>query len=244
VKRYTSKLLGVCEFKATLTRESDPRIKRTRQNEQLFELLYRLPRELRNRVYTFCVQGLYDDEVIIRRSATAECATTLLVREYIGQHSYRWTEEPVESIISASAIGHERVTKEMLEAYYWTRTFKVSHRELSLLGSFLDTDKFGLGIIPASYARRLHIQIHGDAFAQVRWSEENRDEHETNLRMLEALGSILTPRTEVMIEFDVHQEQFTDGDGLHNCAKTEAMLAKFVHAVERLREGKLRITVS
>jgi hypothetical protein len=132
----------------------------------------------------------------------------------------------------------------MLEAYYWTRTFKVSHRELSLLSSFLDSDKFGLGMIPALYARRLHIQIQGDAFTPGRWSDAKRTEHETNLRRLEALGSILTARTEVSIEFDLHQDQSNDGEGLHDCVESEDMLAKFQNAVERLKGGKLRITAS
>jgi hypothetical protein len=243
-KNHNRELFSVCKLKMKLTLKSDSRLQETEQSGELFELLYRLPRELRNRVYTFCVQGQYDDEVIIRRSTTVQGATTLLVREFTGRHSYRWIEEPIDSIVKPLAIKHEHVIREMLEAYYWTRTFKVSHRELSLIGPFLDSDKLGLGMIPASYARRLHIQIQGDAFTPGRWSDAKRTEHETSLRMLEALGSILTARTEVMIEFDLYQEQSNNEEGLHGCVRSEDMLAKFQNAVERLKGGKLRVTVS
>ena len=46
------------------------------------------------------------------------------------------------------------MARELLECYYWTRTFKFAHHELCLLKPFLETDGFGLGMIPAHYARR------------------------------------------------------------------------------------------
>jgi hypothetical protein len=206
----------------------------------LFELFYRLPRELRNHVYTFCVQGPYDDEVIIRRSATLGGSTALLVREYTGRHSYRWIEDPIDAIINASAIQHDYIAREMLEAYYWSRTFKVSHRELPRLGSFLETDKFGLGMIPAAYVRRLQIQLHGDVFVQTRWSEPKWVEYEKTVRIIERLSGVLTKRTEVTIEFDLHRGR---QDSLGDTVKTEEM-QHLVHAVERLREAEMRITMS
>jgi hypothetical protein len=227
-----------------LTRQSDSRRKRTKKSEELFELLYQLPRELRNRVYTFCVQGLYDDEVIVRRSATVHGATALLVRECTGRHSYRWIEDPIDSIINALDVEHDYIAREMIEAYYWTRIFKVSSRELSLIGPFLETDKFGLGMTPACYARRLQIQIHADDCAQARRSKAGRAEYETNLQIIGALGAVLSTRTEVIIDVGLLGDERNDGDNLQNLVEAGKILDQFMQAVELLRDSGVRIAIS
>ncbi|KAF2826655.1 hypothetical protein CC86DRAFT_259539, partial [Ophiobolus disseminans] len=157
-------------------------------------ILCQLPRELRNRIHTFCVQGSYDNNVIVRRASRSESVFALLTRQCLCHHSYRWVEDPTQLIISAQVLGQE-LGREMVEAYYWTRTFKFTHRELSLLAPFLSTDRFGLGMIPACYARRIQIQFQ-PGIAVV--SEEKQ-----YLQALEILGAMLTARTEVIIDIEL-----------------------------------------
>ena len=195
------------------------------------EILYHLPRELRNRIYTFCVQGSYDNEVIVRRAADSKGALALLTRQCSGQHSYRWVEDPTPSIVSAQHLGR-KVAQEMLEAYYWTRTFKFTHRDLSIVTLFLATDQFGFGMTPHCYARRLHIQFQPGVLAL---PEEKRC-----LQGIEHLGAMLTTRTEVAIDIEVPERQ-DDFDHLQTYEPAEEWSLRVAQAVYGLREQGLRV---
>jgi hypothetical protein len=112
--------------------------------------------------------------------------------------------------MSTKGLGDD-VAREMLECYYWTRTFKFSHHELCLLGPFLKTDGFGLGMIPAHYARRLQVQIQPLDFAFL-LPDTRLFEEERCCKAIEALGAIQTPRTEVVLEVDLAQGSLDDAD--------------------------------
>lgn len=116
-------------------------------------IYFRLPRELRNHIYAYCLEPFSDYDVIVRRSHGQQAAFTYLTRQRYGKHAYRWLEDPVHSLVSARNVRRE-VAKELLETYYWTRCFRFSHRELPTIASFLATDHCGLAVIPAASTLR------------------------------------------------------------------------------------------
>jgi hypothetical protein len=207
------------------------------------DLFLRLPRELRNHVYTFCVRGLYDDEVIVRRSTDAISSTSLLIREHAGQYSYRWIEDPIRAILNVPVLGVD-VAREMLEAYYWTRTFKISHRELPLLGSFLKTDRHGLNMIPSIYIRRLQVQLQVGNYVRTHLLEDKGSKEEGALRAIEALGRDLTTRTEIAIDVILDGDLSDHYDGSRIACRHAEHILEILRIVGGLRERGFRIIIS
>ena len=193
-----------------------------------------LPRELRNRVYTFCVQGPYDNEVIIRRAAAVKYSFAHLVREPVGPHSYQWVEDPVASYLENERIGLH-VAREMLESYYWTRTFKFSHHNLDLLGTFLDTDRFGLGVTPTQYARRVQLQIQPFTCEarQQKW-----------LRAAEALSTLRSARLEIEVQIDLAHGAIDDSGFENVTDNVVRFLLEAVQTVNELKEKGLRVKIT
>lgn len=201
-----------------------------------------LPRELRNRIYAFCLQGAYDNEVIVRRAALGKTFRfTHLIREPCGQYSYQWIEDPISACLSKHSYD-SGFAREMLECYYWTRTFKFAHHELCLLGPFLRTDDFGLGMIPAVYARRLQIEVQPLLFAFL--LPENRAlEEQRCCSALESLHSIQTSRTEIAIEVDLTQGTLSDADYEQFSDAASKFLSKIKSVVDGLKGRGLRVTL-
>lgn len=201
-----------------------------------------LPRELRNRIYTFCLQGVYDNEVIVRRAALGQTYRfTHLIREPCGQYSYQWIEDPITAYLGKKKYD-STFAREMLECYYWTRTFKFAHHELCLLGPFLRTDDFGLGMIPALYARRLQIEIQPLLFAFL--LPDNRAlEEQRCCSAIESLHSIQTPRTEIAIEVDLTQGTLSDADYEQFSDASAKLTAQIKSIVDGLKERGLRVTL-
>jgi hypothetical protein len=162
-----------------------------------------------------------------------------LVRQSCGQHSYQWIEDPSIVHLNAESLGDD-VAREMLECYYWTRTFKFAHHELCLLRSFIETDAFGLGMVPAHYARRLQVQIQPLVFAFLlpdkRLFEETRC-----CRALEALAAIKTARTEVVVEVDLAQGSLVDIDYERFSESAAQFVLKVKLVIESLKERGLRV---
>lgn len=206
-------------------------------------LFARLPRELRNRIYAFCLQGAYDNEVIVRRAALGQPHRFAhLIRESCGQFSYQWVEDPVTACLGTRSLGYD-VGREMLECYYWTRTFKFSHPELCLLGPFLQTDGFGFGMIPAHYARRLQIQIQ-PLYLTFLLPEERALEEQQCCRAIETLSAIQTTRTEVAIEIDLSQGSLNDADYERFSDVAATFTAKVKKEVDNLKGAGLHITLA
>jgi hypothetical protein len=203
-------------------------------------LLFYLPRELRNRVYMFCVRGPYDDEVIVRRPTSAEEANVLLVRQPTSQCSYRWMEDPIHLILNIATLK-DQVAKELLEAYYWTRTFKCSHRDLPFLGLFLNTDRYGFGMVPSSYIRRLQLQIEVDYGTHLKLPLAKEVVGKSNLHAIKGLAEVLTTRTEVCIDVIVPSDVQDDYD----CPEIlEESVLEIEKVVAGLRQGGFRISVT
>lgn len=214
-----------------------------RVEEIASDIYTRLPREIRNRVYAYCVEGSYDNEVIVRRTAIGNNRRfTHLVRQPCGQHSYQWVEDHTAKYLSAEGLGGD-VARELLECYYWTRTFKFAHHELCLLKPFLETDGFGLGMIPAHYARRLHIQIQPLTFAFL-LPDKRLFEEQMCRKTIETLAIIKTARTEVVVEVDLAQGSLSDGDYERFSKESAQFMLKIESVVEILRESGLRIRLA
>ncbi|KAF1938997.1 hypothetical protein EJ02DRAFT_353223, partial [Clathrospora elynae] len=213
----------------------------SKTNALAFGIYTRLPRELRNRIYTFCVQGSYDNEVIVRRTTTAQRTTfSHLIREYCGLHAYQWIEDPVASYIDVKHVGFD-VAREMLESYYWTRTLKFSHQELYLLGPFLGTDSFGLGAVPANYARRMQVLIQPFSYA-VLLPEERLLEEDNCCR---AIGELALAHTamEVCLQIDLAQGSLDDADYESFLDGASHFMLQIVGVVESLKANGLRIRI-
>jgi hypothetical protein len=198
----------------------------------------RLPRELRNRIYTFCTQGSYDNEVIIRRSPNHTHPFALFVRECTGRHSYQWIEDPMAAFLCSRDLGKD-IAREILESYYWTRTFKFAQRDLALFETFLSYDQMGLGITPAKYARRLHLQIQPFPCAMLGVPETGMFEAERCCRAIEALAIVQTVGTEVVVEIELAQGSMNDV--ILEQMREDGGLPQVLRAVNRVREIGLRI---
>lgn len=162
----------------------------------------RLPWELRNHVHTFCVQGAYDNEVVVRQSTGSKLA--LLVRQPTDEHSYQWVEDPILQLLNPRRIGRSGAS-EVLDAYYRTRTFTFAHRELGGLRAFLENDSFGLGVRPADNVRRMHLEIQPLLYAQVQSSISKEENITGCCRALEALATIQGSRTTVVVHINLAQ---------------------------------------
>jgi hypothetical protein len=198
----------------------------------------RLPRELRNRIYAFCAQGSYDNEVIIRRSPRRTHPFAFFVRECNGHHSYQWVEDPMVAFLSSRELGKD-IAREMLESYYWTRTFKFAYRDLALLETFLLYDQMGVGITPASYARHLHLQIQPFPCAMLGVPETGMFEEEKCCRAIEALTVVQTVGTKVVIEIELAQGSMNDI--VLERMREDGALPQVLRTVNRVREMGLRI---
>lgn len=216
-----------------LTRGSE-----SRADDLAREIYYRLPRELRNHIYAYSVQGSYNNEVIVRRATKPQQAFTLLTRECSGPFSYHWVEDPIRETISTHRLGRE-VAQEMLEAYYWTRTFKFTHRELPLISTFLETDQYGISMIPAHYARRLQIQIQPSTFLRHQSREARRAEEDRCLRAIESLDIKLTSRIEIAINI----EPAEDLEQPFMPIERDELTPKLVHVVQCLKATGMRIDI-
>jgi hypothetical protein len=200
----------------------------------------RLPRELRNRIYAFCIEGCYDNEVIVRRTASGKTHRFAhLIRQSCGQYSYQWIEDPTTAYLDAQVLGDE-VAREMLECYYWTRTFKFAHHELCLLRPFIETDAFGLAMTPAHYARRLQVQIQPLVFAFL-LPDKRLFEERTYCKAIEALAAIQTDRTEVLIEVDLAQGSLVDADYERFSDDAAHFMLRIRRVVESLEARGLRV---
>ncbi|KAL5116627.1 hypothetical protein ACEQ8H_005505 [Pleosporales sp. CAS-2024a] len=227
----------------SVTEKHEARLPSRRQHDDstMRLLLCQLPRELRNHIYTFCVRGPYDNEVFIRRPTVVSDMYALLVRQPTGHGSYRWAEDAVHALCDVSKLGYQGA-RELLEAYYWSRTFKCSHRELSVVGPFLQTDRYGLGLTPGCFMRRLQLQIQADMCSQNDISEA-RSAVEEAVGAIKGLGNVLTLRTEVSIDVSL-PELVGDREYALKSSRIHDLSREVEKAVESLRAKGLRVALT
>ncbi|KAH7067908.1 hypothetical protein FB567DRAFT_508901 [Paraphoma chrysanthemicola] len=202
-----------------------------------------LPRELRNRIYTFCVEGTHDEDVIVRHSAHNKHGLIFLTRQRLAEHSYRWIEDPVIALISSHRLG-EDVAREMLESYYWNRNFKLAHKEILQLEAFLKSDLLALGVVPAHYIRRLQIQIQPFRLITARIRATDRREEENYLSAIQVCSKLLTACTVVLIEVDLAEGSSDCLESYQPIDEIEHIVAKYESLAKVLKKKELRVELS
>lgn len=197
----------------------------------MLELYLDLPWELRHHIHTFCVEGPYDNDVIVRRGCGNKFK--LLVRHSTGPYSCDWIEDPIIAHLNPKQYGIN-VSREMLEAYYRIRIFKFSHDELECIQSILELDCLGIGIRPAEHIRHLDLQIQPFRFARI---DEHRLRNKEETRCLQAIQSLAvlrSPRTKVSIHIDM-AEGYADEEDREELFSDAAMfvfqLAELVNSL-------------
>lgn len=197
-----------------------------------------LPWELRHRINTFCVQGYYDSEVIVRRGIKRQ--PTLLVRQPVDTHSYRWVEDPILLQFSPAKIGLV-ASREMLETYYRTRTFKFVHEELGCVAPFIEKHGSDPSSCPTLHLRRLHLQIQPLKYAQIREPEAMRNEQDIYCQALESLVALRNPRIDIELHVNL-AEGNVDEEELGELLNSAAMLLfRIIGIVEILRTRGLKV---
>lgn len=200
-----------------------------------------LPWELRHRIHTFCVQGSYDNEVVVRRGFGSR--PSLLVRQSTGSHSYRWTKDSISEQVAPNRIG-VTAAQELLETYYRTRTFKFIHDDLGALRPFLEADTFGLAMRPAEHVRRLHLQIQPFQYARLRETNAKIQKEQTCHQALESLLNLHSPRTAIEIHADLAQG-FCDNEEYDELLGDAAgFIFRITSLIDRLKKMGLNIEVS
>jgi hypothetical protein len=197
-----------------------------------------LPWELRHYIHTFCVQGSYDNEVVVRHSM--EGGPSLLVRQSTGPHSYLWVNDPILQWLEPHRIG-VTAARELLETYYRIRTFKFIHDELGTLRPFLETGTSNLAMRPADHVRRLHLQIQPFRYAQLRDPNAKHQEEGTCRKALESLLDLHSPRTAIEIHADLAQG-FCDDEEYNKLLEDAAGFTfRTIGLVDRLKKSGLNV---
>ena len=199
-----------------------------------------LPWELRHHIHTFCVQGSYDNEVVVRHTTGSKPA--LLVRRPIGTHSYQWIEDPILQKLGPERIGMD-AAKEILDTYYSTRTFKFVHEELGLVQPFLEHDVFGLAIRPANHLRRLHLQIQPFKYAQLRELKLKEEEEMKWRRALESLTVLQVSKTTIDIHVDLTQGFADDEECEELLDEAAAFVFRTIELSDTLRMSGLNLAL-
>lgn len=179
------------------------------EEHSVLSLYWILPWEIRQRIRTFFVEGTYDNEVIVRRKGKSNL--TFLVRHSTGPLSYDWIEDPTLIQLSPDRIGVD-ASKEILQEYYKTRIFKLSHDELECIPALLETACFGLTICPAEHVRRLHLQF--QPFGYARFLDPTLLARE-NMRFRKALRSLAildSSKTIIEVHLYVLQDVVNSGE--------------------------------
>ncbi|KAH7071138.1 hypothetical protein BKA63DRAFT_492991 [Paraphoma chrysanthemicola] len=208
-----------------------------------FTLYSCLPRELRNRIYTFCVEGSNDEDVIVRHSAHNKNGLIFLTRHRLAEHSYLWREDPIIALISSHRLGDD-VAREMLESYYWNRNFKLAHKEILQLEAFLKSDWSALGVVPAHYIRRLQIQIQPFRLIPVQIRATDRREEENYMTAIQVCSKLLTTCTVVLIEVDLAEGSNDHYESYRPIDEIEHIVAKYETLAEAMKKKGLRVELS
>jgi hypothetical protein len=199
-----------------------------------------LPWELRHHIHTFCVQGSYDNEVIVRRGT--EESPGLLVRQSTGLHSYQWVKDPILQQSILDRIGTV-ASRELLETYYKTRTFKFIHAELSILQAFLEADSFGLDMRPGDHVQRLHLQLQPFRYAQLREPNAMDAEEQNCHKALKLLLNLHAPHATIEIHADLTQGYCDDSEYNELLGDAAGFIFRVIGFVDRLKNNGLNVEV-
>lgn len=206
-----------------------------------FELFSSLPREIRNHIFAFCVQGPVDNEVVVRYADSSRTRLALLLRERAEIQGFRWVEDPFTLSLDEWQ-GDPEGQKDLLEAYYWNRSFKFDERQIACLAKFLATDLFGLEMRPLDYVRSLQLHVRPFLFAKL----DHLVAEQQQLQYIKALKALATMRTRPRVSIVVDLALgLIDQVMYHQCVDAiDRFLLEILKVVVELKKQGLRIELS
>ena len=151
----------------------------------------------------------------------------------------------------AAALQHystldEAVSRELLEAYYWTRTFRFSHMDLALVHTFLHTDTHGWAVLPALCARRVQLQIQPFASVCVHTSGPKAISFDARscTRATEAFAAIPSRRILVDVLVDVAQGSMQEAEYERCADEVSLFLLEVMRLVQSEKERGVRVKLA
>ncbi|KAJ4984865.1 hypothetical protein SVAN01_09649 [Stagonosporopsis vannaccii] len=220
---------------------NDRRVSKSKKKHSVTRTHLDLPWELRNRIHTFCVQGSYDNEVVVRRGSNAQ--PMLLVRQPVDAHSYRWSEDPVFLQFSSENVGL-LASREILETYYRTRVFKFVHEELGCVAPFIEKCSSDLSSRPTTHLRQLHLQIHPLKYTQLHEPESMRSEQEVYCQALKSLVALRHPRTVIGVYLNLAEGITEEQDVKKSFDSAAKVISHVIGLIELLRTKGLNIRLT
>lgn len=202
-----------------------------------------LPREIRNRIYAFCVQGPLDNEVIVRSVTPSRRRIALLLREKDDFQTYRWTEDPFASLLDVQSLGADCAC-ELLEAYYWNRVFKFDSRQITCLGTFLESDLFGLRMRPAEYIRSLQLQIRPLLYATMECTTARQREQNKCCEALKMLAMMRNMRPSISLVIDLAAGSMDEARYRQCIDDSDHFLLALLNTLLELKAQSLRIDLT
>jgi hypothetical protein len=106
------------------------------------------------------------------------------------------------------------------------------------------TDDFGLNMVPADYARSIHLSVRCSDYTQIQLPKRRESELNNCLAAIEALERIRTPRTQVVIDMNLNEG---NEDGMicpQVCEDTKGLLLKVEEVVDTLTQRGLRASIT
>ncbi|OAG07798.1 uncharacterized protein CC84DRAFT_1243536 [Paraphaeosphaeria sporulosa] len=198
-----------------------------------------LPQELRDHINKFFVEGSYDNEVIVRQANGNKMA--YYVRQPLNADSYLWMEDPFFAQLRADCFGR-RNTRDLLIAYYRSRTFKFAHRELGLVRAFLDTDELGLRARPLDHIRRLHLEVEPFLICSSRDEKTSDIDVEICRATLEGIAAAQAPHITTVIHLNLAQD-ILDGHVEQSLSSAASVVLEIAAIVTALIEQGVKIEV-
>jgi hypothetical protein len=210
------------------------------EGHSLLNMYWILPWEIRQRIRTFFVEGAYDNEVMVRRKGKGNF--TFLVRDSTGPLSYNWIEDPTLIQLSPDRVGVD-ASKEILQEYYKTRIFKLSHDELECIPILLETACFSLTIRPAEHIRRLHLQFQPFGYARLLDSTLIARENSRFRQALRSLAVLDSSKTIIEVHLYMPQDVVNseERDGLID--DTASFVFQLVQLVNTLKVTGVNISL-
>jgi hypothetical protein len=186
------------------------------------------------------VEGTYDNEVMVRRKGKGNF--TFLVRHSTGTLSYDWIEDPTLIQLSPDRVG-VNASKEILQEYYKTRIFKLSHDELECIPTLLETACFGLTICPAEHIRRLHIQFQPFGYARLLDSTLVARENVRFRQALRCLAILNSSKTIIEVHLYMPQDAINSGERGGLIDDTASFVFQLVQLVNALKVTGVNINL-
>lgn len=201
-------------------------------------MYWTLPWELRHRIQTFCVEGVHDSDVIVRRKGESDLK--LLVRHPTGPHSYEWAKDQTLIQLGPDHVGSD-IYREMAKMYCGTRNFRIIHTELDCVRTLIGTACFGSNFCPAAHLRRLHLQFQPFSHARLLDRRLKDREEAKACQALESLALLNPLKVSVEIRLHISQGAADNEERGELLSVAEAFVVQIMAYVSRLAATGMKI---